>query len=233
MFFWLYAIIELLAIFLDSGIIPTANFSYHVCPLWTIPVTSTSDDPILLVVTVVCNCLHRPRRSSLQLYPHQWFCWIPIRRRRYTSITLGAYSHRSSPSTIEPLIMPTAYLPQPSLSQPVAGKVQPRMGKLQALSGPSSYPGTSASGSHTVTSQTFPSSHPVGTHLIMTQRSSYVPMWKIYAEKWRRYGLIGHTSLLHHMGSLIQKWFEQQFLLVSGSTKIGCWSIIKLIIKHT
>src|ERR1700722_9534363 len=30
MFFWLYAIIELLAIFLDSGIIPTANSSYPV-----------------------------------------------------------------------------------------------------------------------------------------------------------------------------------------------------------
>ena len=30
MFFWLYAIIELLAIFLDSGIIPTANASYPV-----------------------------------------------------------------------------------------------------------------------------------------------------------------------------------------------------------
>ncbi|KAJ8453860.1 hypothetical protein ONZ45_g14684 [Pleurotus djamor] len=28
MFFWLYAVIELLAIFLDSGIIPTANVSY-------------------------------------------------------------------------------------------------------------------------------------------------------------------------------------------------------------
>lgn len=32
MFFWLYAIIELLAIFLDSGIIPTANDVYPVCP---------------------------------------------------------------------------------------------------------------------------------------------------------------------------------------------------------
>ena len=30
MFFWLYAIIELLAIFMDSGIIPTANVSYPV-----------------------------------------------------------------------------------------------------------------------------------------------------------------------------------------------------------
>lgn len=30
MFFWLYAVIELLAIFLDSGIIPTANVSYPV-----------------------------------------------------------------------------------------------------------------------------------------------------------------------------------------------------------
>ena len=32
MFFYLYAIIELLAIFLDSGIIPTANVSYPVSP---------------------------------------------------------------------------------------------------------------------------------------------------------------------------------------------------------
>lgn len=30
MFFYLYAIIELLAFFLDSGIIPTANVSYPV-----------------------------------------------------------------------------------------------------------------------------------------------------------------------------------------------------------
>jgi hypothetical protein len=30
MFFWLYAVIELLALFLDSGIIPTANISYPV-----------------------------------------------------------------------------------------------------------------------------------------------------------------------------------------------------------
>lgn len=33
MFFWLYAVIELLAIFLDSGIIPTANVSYPVSSL--------------------------------------------------------------------------------------------------------------------------------------------------------------------------------------------------------
>jgi len=30
MFFWMYMIIELLAMFLDSGIIPTANVSYPV-----------------------------------------------------------------------------------------------------------------------------------------------------------------------------------------------------------
>jgi hypothetical protein len=29
-FFWLYAVIELLALFLDSGIIPTANVTYPV-----------------------------------------------------------------------------------------------------------------------------------------------------------------------------------------------------------
>lgn len=30
MFFWMYAVIELLAMFLDSGVIPTANASYPV-----------------------------------------------------------------------------------------------------------------------------------------------------------------------------------------------------------
>ena len=30
MFFWMYAVIELLAMFLDSGIIPTSNVVYPV-----------------------------------------------------------------------------------------------------------------------------------------------------------------------------------------------------------
>jgi len=32
MFFWMYMLIELLAMFLDSGVIPTANASYPVGP---------------------------------------------------------------------------------------------------------------------------------------------------------------------------------------------------------
>ena len=32
MFFWMYMLIEVLAMFLDSGIIPTANVSYPVRP---------------------------------------------------------------------------------------------------------------------------------------------------------------------------------------------------------
>lgn len=32
MFFWMYMLIELLAMFLDSGVIPTANVSYPVSP---------------------------------------------------------------------------------------------------------------------------------------------------------------------------------------------------------
>jgi hypothetical protein len=38
MFFWMYMLIELLAMFLDSGIIPTANVSYPVsCHLEIMP----------------------------------------------------------------------------------------------------------------------------------------------------------------------------------------------------
>jgi len=41
MFFYLYAIIELLAFFLDSNIIPTANTSY--------PVSNWSTSPFLIL----------------------------------------------------------------------------------------------------------------------------------------------------------------------------------------
>ena len=54
MFFWLYAVIELLAIFLDSGIIPTANSSYPVC-----------FNPYKLVLAVLMNCYSgSPRRTQ-------------------------------------------------------------------------------------------------------------------------------------------------------------------------
>ena len=36
LFFYIYAIIELLAIFLDSNIIPTANVSYPVSPVTSV-----------------------------------------------------------------------------------------------------------------------------------------------------------------------------------------------------
>ena len=50
MFFWLYAAISLLAMFLDSGVIPTANVSYAVRSIlyfffsssWTYPLKSGS-----------------------------------------------------------------------------------------------------------------------------------------------------------------------------------------------
>jgi hypothetical protein len=44
MFFWLYMVIELLAMFLDSGIIPTSNVSYPVSHHAT-----SSDDHIQIV----------------------------------------------------------------------------------------------------------------------------------------------------------------------------------------
>ena len=62
MFFYLYAIIELLAIFLDSGIIPTSNVSYPVC-------------------------LSNPRipQHNLTSYLLQWFAAV------YTGLVAAAY----------------------------------------------------------------------------------------------------------------------------------------------
>jgi hypothetical protein len=63
MFFWLYALIELLAIFLDSGIIPTSNPSY--------PVRSPSF--FLHIMTS-------------QGYPYKWFA------AAYTGLVATAYT---------------------------------------------------------------------------------------------------------------------------------------------
>lgn len=65
MFFYLYAIIELLAIFLDSGIIPTANVSY--------PVSAS-------------NLAHTNPSLILGWSYYQWFAAI------YTGLVAGAYT---------------------------------------------------------------------------------------------------------------------------------------------
>lgn len=69
MFFYLYALIELLAIFLDSGIIPTANVSYPVSslakPCIYYEITKRHNSPI-----VVRSDLHRSSSSDILLSPH-------------------------------------------------------------------------------------------------------------------------------------------------------------------
>jgi hypothetical protein len=41
---------------------------------------------------VVRRLIHRLGRRRILLPSHQWFCWLPVRRGRYTVITLGAAS---------------------------------------------------------------------------------------------------------------------------------------------
>jgi hypothetical protein len=43
MFFWMYALIELLAVFLDSGVIPTSNPAYPVC-FFSMPSRKNTDE---------------------------------------------------------------------------------------------------------------------------------------------------------------------------------------------
>lgn len=65
MFFWLYAIIELLAMFLDSGIIPTANASYPVSILIILPNSAQADNFV-----VVRWSLYWPGCGGLLLYSY-------------------------------------------------------------------------------------------------------------------------------------------------------------------
>ena len=73
LFFYIYALIELLAIFLDSNIIPTANVSYPV-RTGVFILQSDLDDR-----SVVRRCIYRPRCCSLHMFAHQRFRRIPIR----------------------------------------------------------------------------------------------------------------------------------------------------------
>ena len=82
MFFWLYAIIELLAIFLDSGIIPTANASYPVSALEHIRTCSDS-------FVVVRWSLYWSGRGGVLLYSYQWICRVPIRGGWDTAFIMG------------------------------------------------------------------------------------------------------------------------------------------------
>lgn len=91
MFFYLYAIIELLAIFLDSGIIPTANVSY---PVSTLNLLNRLFLILCLVTSVVRCDLHRPSSGRIHMSSHQRFRWLPIRGGWNAPLTMGErYRH--------------------------------------------------------------------------------------------------------------------------------------------
>lgn len=90
LFFWMYALIELLAMLLDSGLIPTANGAY---PVRSHPNSYQVHPHPSHVLVVVRSSIHRSSRRRLLLPPHQRFRRLPIRRRRHTSLSLGTSSH--------------------------------------------------------------------------------------------------------------------------------------------
>lgn len=85
MFFYLYAIIEMLAFLLDSNIIPTANMTYPVSSETVLYRTSDS----WVIAVVVCGSIHRLGRGRILLPPYQWFRWFPVCRGWHTAIIMG------------------------------------------------------------------------------------------------------------------------------------------------
>jgi hypothetical protein len=88
MFFYLYAIIECLAFFLDSNIIPTANATYPVSMASVLSRTTLINARVVAVV--VRGIIHRLGSRRLLLSPDQWFRWLPVRRGWHTVIVMGA-----------------------------------------------------------------------------------------------------------------------------------------------
>ena len=89
MFFYMYAFIELLAFFLDSGVIPSAHASYPVRD----PVIFPNNPRLMLNVSsfplVVRRDLYWDHSSDVCLSADQRFCRIPVCRGWNTVIVMG------------------------------------------------------------------------------------------------------------------------------------------------
>lgn len=83
MLFYMYLVISLLAMFLDSGIIPTANAAYPVRCL-TLSISSVS------LLLVVCRHLHRPNRIRVLLSSYKRICRLSICWGRHTIVPLAS-----------------------------------------------------------------------------------------------------------------------------------------------
>ena len=87
LFFYLYAVIELLAFFLDSGIIPSAHVSYPVRDLVvSFPPNRTRVTSSLLVVR---RDLYRLGRCDVHLSADQRVRRFPVRRGRNAAFIMG------------------------------------------------------------------------------------------------------------------------------------------------
>lgn len=75
LFFYIYAISEILAIFLDSAIIPTYSAVY---PVGTATCTIFGSVLTLFALEVVRRCLRGPDYIHLLVSPGQRLRWIPI-----------------------------------------------------------------------------------------------------------------------------------------------------------
>lgn len=90
MFFYMYAFIELLAFFMDSGVIPSAHVSY---PVRGLVILSDNNHMMLngfiLFSPVVRRNLYRVRGGDLRLSADQRLCWVPVCRGRDALIVMG------------------------------------------------------------------------------------------------------------------------------------------------
>lgn len=88
MFFYMYAVIELLAMFLDSGVIQTSTSAY--------PVSAFISCLAYMVRIWLTPVVHRYLCWScggvILLLAGQWLCGIPICGRWYSALALGKRS---------------------------------------------------------------------------------------------------------------------------------------------
>lgn len=95
MFFWLYALDQFLALFLDAGIIPSSHEIYPVRSSFRLGRAFSQADVAWFVCLVVCCDIHRLDHRDVLEFDAQWFRWFPSCRRRHASVFMGARISRS------------------------------------------------------------------------------------------------------------------------------------------
>lgn len=109
-FFYLYALVQFLALFLDSGIIPISSSTYPVRYHRSWSITYLTQ-----VYIVVCDSVYSAGGRNILESPSKWVCRVSVCGRWHASFALGEYTCYLEKRTVDNLLFYIKFLRLTSL----------------------------------------------------------------------------------------------------------------------